>query len=93
MFEKGAKERKGYIDELLTIVTDVEAILNSRPISYVSSEDIEEPLTPSHLLCGPRLLSLPNAVNDDNNPDWQPNKNDLVRKRAHLERLIQHFWK
>jgi len=26
----------------------VEAIVNSRPLSYLSSEDIEEPLTPSH---------------------------------------------
>lgn len=28
-------------DELLTVVTEVEVILNSRPISYVSTEDIE----------------------------------------------------
>ena len=35
-------------DELLTAVTEVEMILNSRPLSYVSTEDIEEPLTPSH---------------------------------------------
>ncbi|KAL5476354.1 hypothetical protein EMCRGX_G026289 [Ephydatia muelleri] len=37
-------------DELLTTITEVEAILNSRPISYISTEDIEEPLTPSHLI-------------------------------------------
>ena len=34
-------------DELITSVTEVEMILNSRPLSYVSSEDIEEPLTAS----------------------------------------------
>ena len=82
-------------NELLTVVTEVEAILNSRPISYVSSEDIEEPLTPSHLLCGRRLFSLPNAISDNgkDDPDWQPNTNDLNRKRVHLESLIGHFWK
>ena len=37
-------------DELLTAVTEVEAITNSQPISYISSNDLEEPLTPSHLL-------------------------------------------
>ena len=35
-------------DELSMVLAEVEATLNSRPISYLSSEDIEEPLTPSH---------------------------------------------
>jgi len=54
------------LDELTTVVIQVEAILNSRPITYVSSEDLEEPLTPSHLLTGNCLLSLPDgsAVHD-----------------------------
>lgn len=46
-------------DELFTAVVEIEAIINARPLSYVSTEDMEEPLTPSHLLCGCRLLSLP----------------------------------
>ena len=49
-------------DELLTALTEVEMILNCRPLSYISTEDIEEPLTPSHLMTGRRLLSLPDAV-------------------------------
>ena len=32
-------------DELFTVLVEVEATLNSRPISYVSSEDVDEPLT------------------------------------------------
>ena len=39
-------------EELLTAVAKVELVLNSRPISYVSPDDYEEPLTPSHLLTG-----------------------------------------
>lgn len=35
-------------------------IVNSRPISYVSSSDLEEPW--SHLLIGRRLLSLPDNL-------------------------------
>lgn len=49
-------------DELLTAVIEVEAILNSRPLSYVSADDLDEPLTPSHLLVGRRLLSLPDHL-------------------------------
>ena len=49
-------------DELLTVVTEIESILNSRPISFVSSFDIEEPLTPFHLLHGRRLSNLPDEL-------------------------------
>ena len=33
-------------DEILTAVVEIEAIINARPLSYVSMEDMEEPLTP-----------------------------------------------
>ena len=39
-------------DELLTAATEVKGILNSRPLTYVQSDNIEEVLTPSHLLTG-----------------------------------------
>ena len=37
----------------------VESTVNSRPLSHVSTEDAEEPVTPSYLIRGGRLLSLP----------------------------------
>lgn len=37
-------------DELVTVLAEIEAVINSRPLSYVTGGDIEEPLTPSHLL-------------------------------------------
>ena len=49
-------------DELLTAVTEIESIINSRPLSYISAGDTEEPLTPSHLLIGRRVLSLPDNL-------------------------------
>lgn len=49
-------------EEMHTAILEVEAILNSRPLSYTTSEDTEEPLTPSHLLIGRRLLSLPDDL-------------------------------
>ena len=76
-------------DELLTLVTEVEAVLNSRPLSYVSSEDVEEPLTPSHLLVGYRLLTLPDPPTPED-PDYSPE--GLTRRMNHLSRTLQHFW-
>lgn len=49
-------------DELQTATVEVEAVLNSRPLSYVSMDNLEEPLTPSHLLTGRRILSLPDHL-------------------------------
>ena len=46
-------------DELTTSLVEVEAVLNSRPLTYLYSDDVEEPVTPSHLVIGWRLLTLP----------------------------------
>ena len=45
-----------------TAVIEIEAIINSCPLTYVSSDDTEEPLTPSHLLVGHKILSLPDNL-------------------------------
>ena len=60
MSEKGYWESH---DELSTLVAEVEMILNSRPLSYLSLEDHEEPLTPSHLMIGRRVMNLPDTLN------------------------------
>ena len=101
LFERMIKSAKHYLkkaigkncltyDELLTLVIEVEAVLNSRPLTYVSSEDVEEPLTPSHLLVGYRIMTLPDpSVPDD--PDYTPE--GLTRRMSHLSKTLQRFWK
>ena len=77
-------------DELLTLVIEVEAVLNARPLTYVSSEDVEEPLTPSHLLVGYRIMTLPDpSVPDD--PDYSTAS--LNRRMSHLAKTLGRFWK
>ncbi|XP_015767737.1 PREDICTED: uncharacterized protein LOC107346459 [Acropora digitifera] len=49
-------------DELVTVLTEIEATLNSRPLTYEYDEVGAEMLTPSHLIYGRRLLSLPEEV-------------------------------
>ena len=53
-----ARRSEEHTDELLAEI----AVIHSRPLSYLSSEDVEEPLTLSHLLVGRRILNLPDHL-------------------------------
>ena len=82
-------------DELLTTITEIEAVLNSRPLSYVSGEDIDEPLTPSHLLVGRRILRLPDHIGylcDLDDEEFTTNSGQLTRQARHLNNILNHFW-
>ena len=47
-------------ESLHTIVVEVEAVLNNRPLTHVSSDIRDaEPITPSHLLYDRPIVSLP----------------------------------
>ena len=58
-------------------------------------DDIEEPLTPFHLLTGCRILSLPDnlsqgAEKDDGDVETGP---EVLTKRArHLNTVLDQFW-
>ena len=42
-------------EELLTVICEIESVVNSRPLCYVYDDSIEETITPSHLLLGRRV--------------------------------------
>ena len=48
-------------EELLTVLIQIEGVLNSRPLTYLC-EDGGEPLTPSHLIVRRRLFSPPSHL-------------------------------
>lgn len=82
-------------DELSTVLTEVEAIVNSRPISYLSSVDLKEPLTPSHLLTEHRVLSLPDgtgATTDITDEDFVLSSEDLNARAQCLTRALEDYW-
>ena len=60
---------------LQTTIVEVKAVLNDQPQTYLSSATGDpEPLTPSHLLCGRRIVPLPHPdVGDEeiSDPDYQ----------------------
>ena len=75
---------------------EIEAIVNSRPLSYVHPDDLEQPLTPSHLIVGRRLLSLPDHLTHLEpleDEDFELNRESLQRRTKHLNNVINHFWK
>ena len=81
-------------DELLPALTEVEGILNSRPLTYISSDDVEEPLTPSHLLTGFRVLNLPDPTQGDNSyldEELVVNQEILTRRMKHLRKSTDDF--
>jgi len=77
-------------EELQTVLVGVEATLNARPLTFVSSEDFEEPLTPFHLMCGRHLCFVPDQGEETDIS--QVNVEDLQGRAACLERLKDHYW-
>ena len=76
-------------------MTEIEAILNDRPLTYVSASiDDFDPLTPSHLLYGRRITSLPHPDVEDDELDDPTYGNDVeLRKNAsRVAIIIKHFW-
>ena len=85
-----SKARPTY-EELLTALAEVEFILNSRPLTYVKSSDFEEPLTPSHLMYGRRIMNLPDCLIDDQ--DEEVDNESLNSQLKYLNHTINSFWK
>ena len=77
-------------DELLTMITEVEMVLNSRPLSYFSTNDIEEPLTPSHLLIGQTLMSLPDYLHSCQGlKEFEATHDILTRQARYLNTTME----
>lgn len=82
------------IFEVTTILTEVEATLNSRPLTYPSS-DINDltPLTPSHFLCGFRIMNLPEVKRDDEEFIIKETTPTVLTNRVkYIEKVMKSFW-
>jgi hypothetical protein len=81
--------------EMHTAIVEIEAIINSRPLTFLNSDDTEEPLTPSHLLVGRRILSLPDNLTyfEPEDENFEVTDESLQRRAKHLNSVLNHFWK
>ncbi|XP_063824326.1 uncharacterized protein LOC135073976 [Ostrinia nubilalis] len=73
-------------EELTTTLVQIEAILNSRPLSPLSSDPADlTPLTPGHFLIGRPLTALPNS-------SYADCPISRLTRFQRIEQLRQHFW-
>ena len=81
--------------ELRTIVAEIEAVLNDRPLMQASpSVEEEDALTPSHLCYGKRLTCLPYAAAEQqDDPDYGVTATDLTRHLALRRNVLIAFQK
>ena len=77
---------------LQTIVVEIEAILNDRPLTYTSADlNDPEPLCPSHLLYGRQIVSLPYPLDSEDSKDPDYLATPIRRMADRQTQLIQHF--
>ncbi|XP_067306912.1 uncharacterized protein [Pseudorasbora parva] len=72
-------------DVLSTVLVEVEGILNSKPLGYVSTDVADiDPITPNILLMGRRDASLPQVAYT---------QGDMGRRRwRHCQNMVDQFW-
>ncbi|XP_055931694.1 uncharacterized protein LOC129962029 isoform X2 [Argiope bruennichi] len=74
-------------EELTTLVTQIEAVLNSRPLCPLSADPADiQPLTPGHFLVGAPLLSIPEPSDSLTNIS-------LSSRWSLIQSLRSKFWK
>lgn len=85
--------------QLQTVITQIEAILNDRPLMRVST-DIQsfEPLTPAHLLYGRRITTLPfnyEADEELEDPTFGRDMKIQIFSKAYLktQNVLRTFWR
>lgn len=97
LWEAGVKSMKGHLKRIMgnanltfedfqTLLTQVEAILNSRPLSPLSSDPNDlDPITPAHFLIGRPLTAVPDPV-------LSHIKENRLNRFQRIQQLCQHFW-
>nr|XP_040233604.2 uncharacterized protein LOC120956287 [Anopheles coluzzii] len=80
-------DRKLSYEELYTTLTQMEAVLNSRPL-VPSSDDPSDytAITPAHFLIGREMQTVPE-------PDYSTLKENHLSRWQLVQSMLQHFWK
>jgi hypothetical protein len=84
------------LDELYTAIVEIESIVNLRPLPYLTSGDMEEPWTLSHLLICRRVLNLRDNLRyvvESGDDDFMIDASQLDRRIMHLSNTLNQIWK
>ena len=76
-------------DELRTVLAEVEATINCRPLTYQYDEPGVDVLTPSHLIYGRRIKGMPDDIVESD--DYTGN-NACEKRFRYLTMWLRHFW-
>ena len=77
-------------DEMQTLMTQAEGMINSRPLTAVSQDPRDPmPITPAHLAIGRGLQTIPDCLTRDDITDKTA---VLWRKRQHLQAILWARW-
>lgn len=79
-----SKDTKLTYEEMSTLLTQIEACLNSRPLCQIDNT-IETPLTPDHFLVGEPLISVPDL-------NYQHHKINVLTRWQLIQKMTQDFW-
>ncbi|GBL91113.1 hypothetical protein AVEN_184478-1 [Araneus ventricosus] len=74
------------LEEFLTVIVQIEGILNSRPLTPLSTDtDDFQVLTPGHFLIGKPINAIPE-------PDVTDKKDNLLNKWQKTQKYVQIIW-
>jgi hypothetical protein len=73
-------------DELLTVIKEIENIVNNRPLIYMYDDVNQELLTPNKLLFGRNLETVASDIEISV-------ENDISKRAKYTETLLDHWWK
>lgn len=97
LWESGVKSCKHHLhrvmgeahltfEEFYTLLVQVEAVVNSRPLFSISDSPYDPvPITPAHFLIGRSLVALPDA-------DVRFTVENRLSTYERVQKLAQHFW-
>jgi hypothetical protein len=74
--------------EMYTVLTDIEASINSRPLTFIGNSTSDGKIsTPAHLALGRSLREVPEV------PKEMINEAPVTTRFLYHQRLLNHFWK
>ena len=90
MFKENIRKGQTYAGKTSnSTIVEVKCTLNSRPLTYEYDEVGEEVLTPSHLIFGRRISSLPDLVDE---PEEDTGGREYSARFKYLSNRLEHFW-
>lgn len=82
-------------EAITTVTSEVETVVNSRPLTYIYEDDVQEVLTRvvkcSHLYCGRRLLDEQNNKSSDESITETNTGENSAKRWTHMNKIIGNF--